>query len=130
MRKVWSVLGILLVVALLGSLIATVVLAQGPTARGGVTDNRQGYGACGGAGCDMAGAFCQGAGGFVDQDGDGVCDNLIDENGDGVCDLGRADCVKGDKVCDGVRANAPVAGSSMPCGRGGFAGGCPMGGRR
>lgn len=24
--------------------------------------------------------------GFVDNDGDGVCDNFVDENGDGVCD--------------------------------------------
>ena len=23
---------------------------------------------------------------FVDEDGDGVCDNFIDEDGDGICD--------------------------------------------
>ena len=38
--------------------------------------------------CDNAGSYCR----FVDEDGDGVCDNagtycrFVDEDGDGVCD--------------------------------------------
>lgn len=42
---------------------------------------------------------------FVDENGDGVCDNFVDEDGDGICDLHGENCANfvdedGDGICD------------------------------
>ena len=62
---------------------------------------------------EVTSAFAAGPGcgrGFVDADGDGVCDNAssrciyVDEDGDGVCDNVSSRCIyvdeDGDGVCD------------------------------
>ncbi|MCC6526290.1 MAG: hypothetical protein IT373_26825 [Polyangiaceae bacterium] len=85
--------------------------------------------------------------GFVDEDGDGVCDlrasgacaggcgKFVDDNGDGVCDLaGKGGCGKfvdenGDGVCDHAGKGCGMMGGSGECPhRGGMMGGsgeCP-----
>ncbi|MCB2224388.1 MAG: hypothetical protein KQH83_09495 [Actinobacteria bacterium] len=62
MRKT---IGFLLVVGLLVGAMAAVALAAT-------------------SGGDIAQTVAEG--GFVDDDGDGVCDNFVDDDGDGVCD--------------------------------------------
>ncbi len=87
--RFWTDIGVGVVVALLAVTMIGVALAQGPEP--GVPPFGQGAGFVdedGDGVCDYAGTG-QGMGhrhGFVDEDGDGVCDNFVDEDGDGVCD--------------------------------------------
>ncbi|MBW6470092.1 MAG: hypothetical protein K0A90_02595 [Methanosarcinaceae archaeon] len=71
---------------------------------------------------DVAPAYgCQGQGaGFVDDDGDGACDNLVDEDGDGINDY----C---DSYGAGNCGNGPRDGTGY-CNGGAGAGGCNGGG--
>ena len=62
--RFWTGIGVGILVALLTVATLGVVLAQGPE-----PDRLPGQGT-----------------GFVDEDGNGVCDSFVDENGDGVCD--------------------------------------------
>jgi hypothetical protein len=90
--KKWMLLaGLVVLVAIVA---VPVALAQGPTGGFGLGNSSMGYGP-----------------GFVDQNGDGVCDNFVDENGDGVCDNAGAGTStgrhgpgfvdqNGDGVCD------------------------------
>jgi hypothetical protein len=78
--KKWMVfLGTLAVVAVVALTLTGAVLAQGPQG----SERHMGFG--------------RGAG-FVDADGDGVCDRFVDEDGDGVCD--RFVDEDGDGICD------------------------------
>lgn len=79
---------------------------------------------------------------FIDEDGDGICDNYtascacglgyVDENGDGICDniatgacgLGYVD-ENGDGICDNYAYGSGCRnGGGHGCGRGGRRGGC------
>jgi hypothetical protein len=105
MYKGFRILAVVAVVALLATVLATVVLAQGP--RGGsVAGTDEAW-----SGCSMGGAG-YGRGAFVDEDGDGVCDTFVDEDGDGVCDTAGENCPMGG------------AGFRRGGGRGGMRGGC------
>ncbi len=101
------------------SLVAAIVLVPMALAQGPVDGDGPGYGNAGfGFRMDPGdmngpefGMMSQRGGpgngpGFVDADGDGVCDNFVDEDGDGVCDNagsgqgpGFVD-EDGDGVCD------------------------------
>ena len=86
-----------------------------------------------------SGTCLSGGQNFIDEDGDGVCDNwtggsgrcgngqcFIDEDGDGVCDNCGTQCVgggqnfidqDGDGVCDNW-ASRPMDGTGLGSGRG------------
>jgi hypothetical protein len=72
--KKWMLLTVAVVLVAIVALVPA-VFAQGPT---------DGYGS--GYAPTFNGPFGQGPH-FVDENGDGVCDNFVDEDGDGVCDL-------------------------------------------
>lgn len=86
--RFWTGIGIGVIVTMLAVTMLGVAMAQGPE-----PGTLPGQGA-----------------GFVDEDGDGVCDNFVDEDGDGVCDrlgtnqwMGRGRGFvdqDGDGVCD------------------------------
>ncbi len=70
--KKWMLVAVIAVVALVaGITLVPMALAQGPM---------DGYGP------GMMGNDGKFGPGFVDEDGDSVCDNFVDEDGDGVCD--------------------------------------------
>ena len=98
MKKWFKILSGFLVSALLVTVFASAVLAQGPVDDGDGVRNLDGTG------------FGRGRRhGFVDEDGDGINDlhpNFVDEDGDGVCDVcgtepgqGFVD-QDGDGICD------------------------------
>ena len=60
--RFWTGISVGAAVALLVVATASLALAQGPGPEGTYP-------------------------GFVDEDGNGICDNFVDEDGDGVCDL-------------------------------------------
>jgi len=66
--RFWTGIGVGILVALLTVATLGVVLAQGPE------PDR------------LPGQWSGRGRGFVDEDGNGVCDNFVDEDGDGVCD--------------------------------------------
>jgi hypothetical protein len=86
--RFWTGIGVGILVTLLAVTTLGVVLAQGPE-----PDMPSGQGAGfvdedGDGVCDRLGTG-EGMGrgrGFVDEDGDSVCENFVDEDGDGVCD--------------------------------------------
>ena len=114
--KKWMVIGSIVAVALVAAiLVVPMAFAQGPATGGDVVPGRgsmmnNGLGTNYGMGMNNAPsrlqqmgmrqqAFMQGPGngsGFVDEDGDGVCDTcgngsgqgrgFVDDDGDGVCD--------------------------------------------
>ena len=97
MKKLGSIVMVLVIVALIGSLFATAALAKSPGGPGaGEGQHGQGDGSHG---------VC------VDEDGDGVCDNFVDEDGDGVCDNCQGDGQWVDEDGDGVCDNAPADGT-------------------
>jgi hypothetical protein len=105
--KKWMLLAVAVVLVTI-AVLAPAVFAQGPA---------DGYGPGYGRGAMVSdGQFGPG---FVDEDGNGICDNFVDEDGDGVCDHagegghgpGFVD-EDGDGVCD-------HAGTGRQAGRGG-----------
>ena len=108
-----KVIGIAVVLALtLALVVATAAFAQGPAgSRDGVRDlanSGAGFVDADGDGvCDNAGQAKQHAWGFVDEDGDGVNDRFVDADGDGVCDnvgqsMGYGRAAKGDSAGQGT----------------------------
>lgn len=101
MKRWFKIVSAVMVVALLATSLGGASLARGP--RNGDADGI----------CD-----------FVDEDGDGICDNFVDEDGDGVCDNalhdgtgyghGYGDC---DGSCDGTQP-APQDGTGSQHGPG------------
>ena len=95
MKKWMLVAGAVILVII--AVLAPAVFAQGPA---------DGYGPGYGRGAMVNGG--QYGPGFVDENGDGICDNFVDENGDGVCDLAGSGQRQGpgfvdedgDGVCD------------------------------
>jgi len=106
-------IGIAMVLALtLALVVATAAFAQGPAGtRDGVRDFA-GNGAAfvdedGDGVCDNAGEGVGHAWGFVDENSDGVNDNFVDADGDGVCDnegqnLGYGRTAKGSTAGQGA----------------------------
>jgi hypothetical protein len=94
--KKWTLLAVVVVLVTI-ALLAPAVFAQGPA---------DGYGPGYGRGAMVSGG--QFGPGFVDEDGNGICDNFVDEDGDGVCDLAGTGQGRGlgfvdedgDGVCD------------------------------
>ena len=74
--KKWMFVVVVAVVALMAVIsLVPMVLAQGPA---------DGYGPGYSREAMVSGG--QFGPGFVDEDGNGICDNFVDEDGDGVCD--------------------------------------------
>jgi hypothetical protein len=109
------------VVVLLLAALPGMALAQGPEpgtppgGQGAGFVDEDGDGVCdlmGSGGRGQFGRRMGGGPGFVDENGDGVCDNFVDEDGDGVCD----NCPAGQRM-GGGRSATGMGGRMM--GRGG-----------
>lgn len=71
------------------------------TRNGPLFVDEDGDGVCDNKGTGYSGRHGQGKNyrnNFVDEDGDGICDNFVDEDGDGICDNFVDE--DGDGVCD------------------------------
>jgi hypothetical protein len=99
-RRLWIGITVGVVVALLSVATVSLALAQGPDAETPPVDcpgfvDEDGDGVCDSRGSDWRNGLGRG---FAMADGDGVCEGFVDEDGDGVCDNFVDE--DGDGVCD------------------------------
>ena len=111
--KKWMLLATVVVLVTM-AVVAPAVFAQGPI---------DGFGPGNGRGSLVSGG--QYGPGFVDENGDGICDNFVDEDGNGVCDKagtgqgqgpGFVD-EDGDGICDYAGSGGQLGRSGRMMGR-------------